>query len=135
MDIDQLASGADRPYWEGLLRDELLLPQCANCRAWHWPAVFRCGDCGSWDIDWRSRKLEGTVFSWTRTWHGFGGLEGLELPFVSAVVSLDEVPDIRLMGVLENASRDPAIGDAVVGKIGRTGFAGSSVPAISWRNS
>lgn len=124
--------GAEGQYWAALNEGRLELPQCEGCDRWHWPAVWRCGDCGSWDHAWHEQPLTGTVFTWTRTWHPFGGTEAFEKPFVTLIVALDTVP-IRLTGVLEGEEGGIAIGAPVTGRIGATAFAGSQIPALRWR--
>ena len=124
--------GAEGRYWEALAEGHLELPQCAACRRWHWPAVWRCGKCGSWEHYWREVPLTGAIFTWTRTWHKFAGTERLDKPFVTLLVSLTDVP-VRLLGVLEGVEEGVRIGAAVTGCIDHTRFGDQSVPAIRWR--
>ena len=98
--------GAEGPYWDALAQGRLMLPRCDGCGKWHWPAVWRCGACGSWDHAWHEQPLAGTVFTWTRTHHRFAGTEGLDRPYATALVLLDAVP-IRLNGLIEG--RDYAV--------------------------
>lgn len=76
--------------------------------------------------------MRGKIYAWTRTWHGFGGLEALDKPFVSIVVALDGGGGARLMGILDGETEGVAIGQAVVGRIAETPFGGQAVPAIRW---
>jgi len=124
--------GADSPYWEGLAQGRLLLPRCAGCSRWLWPAVSRCGHCGSEDIVWVERAMAGTVFSWTRTWHRFALTEDIDLPYVSAVITVDDC-GIRLLGRIDDPGQvDPVIGESVQGRIGKTHVAGRDIPTIIW---
>ncbi|MFV0644296.1 MAG: Zn-ribbon domain-containing OB-fold protein [Sphingomonadaceae bacterium] len=124
--------GADGPYWDALVEGRLQLPRCKACGTWHWPAVWRCSECGSWESEWVEQPLAGTVFSYTRTHHHFGGTEGLPHPFTTVLVLLDTVP-IRLNGVLEGEETDLAIGIPVTGTIARTEFGDARIPALRWR--
>jgi uncharacterized OB-fold protein len=126
-----LASGAEAEYWDGLLAGELRLQRCAACKSWHWPAVFRCAGCGSWDHVWEPVSLAGKVYSWTRSWHPFGGLEAIDKPFVIAVVQLDTGGQARLVGIMDDPG-EVHIGLPVTGTITTTAFAGEDVPAIRW---
>ncbi len=128
-----LSEGADGPYWQALEDGGLALPRCASCRRWRWPAVWRCGDCGSWDQDWQAVQMAGRVYSWTRTHHPFGGTEGIGLPFVTVVVELPDAGGLRLTGILEGDNEAVAIGAAVTGAVGATVFEGQSIPTIRWR--
>lgn len=77
--------------------------------------------------------MRGKIYTWTRTWHGFGGLEALDKPFVSVVVALDGGGGARLMGILDGDTEGVAIGQAVVGGVAETPFGGEAVPAIRWK--
>jgi len=130
----QLATGqlgAEGPYWRGLAEGRLVLPRCKSCGAWHWPAVWRCGNCGSWDHEWVEQALTGTIFSWNRTHHRFGGTEGLPLPFTTLLVEL-EGSAIRLLGLFEGPQQDVRIGAAVTGRIDRTPYQETTIPSIRW---
>ena len=81
---------ADQPYWDNLRAGRLTMQKCEACNNWQWPAVFRCTECGAWDPPWQDVKMEGTVFSWIRTFQNFG-LDYLPPPFVSVLVALDGV--------------------------------------------
>jgi uncharacterized OB-fold protein len=75
--------------------------------------------------------MTGTVFAWTRTWHRFGGAEDLGSPFVTALVTLADVP-VRLIGVMEGDEADLKVGSTVTGRIDRTQFGGDAIPSIRW---
>lgn len=127
--------GADAPYWNALAEGRLLLPRCGVCDAWQWPALSRCGKCGSDRIDWLECEKAGTIFSWTRTWHRFGFTENIDLPFVSIVVTIDG-SDVRLLGRLEDPDQiDPVIGETVVGQPGTTRVGERDISTLIWRRS
>ncbi len=130
MDVETLTTGADGPYWQGLAQGELRLPRCANCGAWHWPAVFRCASCGGWEMEWPVIEPRGTVYSWTRTWHEFPGLEGLAPPFISATVEIANAGGLRLMGLFTDA--DISIGLPVSGVFATTRCFEADIPALHW---
>lgn len=123
--------GAEGPYWDGLAEGRVVLQQCKGCGKWNWPAVWRCGDCGSWEHGWVEQSLSGTIFTWTRTHHRFGGTEGLEVPFVTTLVTLDAVP-VRLQGLLEGSDEGLRIGARVTGRIDKTHFGNATIPSIRW---
>ena len=124
---------ADAPYWAALAEGHLEMPQCASCGIWHWPAVWRCGECGTWNPTWRTVPAAGEVFSWTRTWHPFAGTEAIGTPFVTVIVSISAAGDRRLMGLLDPADSEIAIGDRVIGAIGSVTYGDRVVPTIKWR--
>jgi uncharacterized OB-fold protein len=75
--------------------------------------------------------MRGTIFTWTRTWHPFAGTEGIGVPFVSVVVSLDDAP-VRLTGLLAEIGADVRIGAGVEGAASVTRIGDDDVPAIRW---
>lgn len=76
--------------------------------------------------------MEGTIFSWTRTWHRFGLTEALDLPFVSIVASVAGC-GIRLLGRLEDPDQiDPVIGQEITGKPGHAMVESRQIPTIIW---
>ena len=131
-DAATLTSGADRAYFEGLVAGDIRLQSCKGCGKHHWPAVFRCPDCGSWEQEWNPVSPIGKIYSWTRTWHVFTGIEGFNPPFVSVVVALDDVPSVRLLGVLEGSEEGLAIGSQVTGRIQSISLLGRDMPALAW---
>lgn len=133
MDAHTLAVGAEAPYWQGLNDGRLVLPRCKGCGRWHWPAVFHCPACGSWEMAWEDVEPRGAIYSWTRNWHRFGGLEALDIPFITATVALPQAGGIRLMGLVEPGDAEIAIGMAVAGQFSTTRCFGSDIPAIHWR--
>ncbi|MGL3819407.1 Zn-ribbon domain-containing OB-fold protein [Sphingopyxis sp. R3-92] len=131
MTEDDLPTGGEERYWRALAAGRLELPRCAGCDSWHWPAVWRCGTCGSWDHRWSQHLLAGTVFSWTRTWHRFAGTEAFPSPFAPVVVALASAP-VRLVGVIEGDEDGLTIDAPVTGRIVDGAFGARRIPAIRW---
>ena len=55
---------ADEKYWEYLEDGQFRLPRCSGCARWVWPAHFRCGECGSWELEWVEQDPAGSVFTY-----------------------------------------------------------------------
>ena len=105
--------GADRdstPWWEAVARYELVQQRCDECGRWRWPPRAMCGECGSFVWTWQPVSGRGTVLGWIRTHHSF--LPGLEAPYVTVQVALEEQDDVTMIGSWEG-SGDPVIGQAV----------------------
>ena len=83
---------ANRRYWEGARAHQLLLPRCDECGATWFPPAPHCPRCLSTAITWASASGRGTLWSWT-VFHNvyFGGFRD-EVPYVTALVALDEGP-------------------------------------------
>lgn len=125
--------GADEHYWEALSQGRLELQQCKGCQRWNWPAVWRCGECGSWEHGWHEVPLSGRIFSWTRTWHEFGAPRQFKPPFVIVVVELDGAGGRRVTGTLRcEPDAEVRIGDRVTGEIRPVQLEDRELPGLSW---
>jgi hypothetical protein len=107
----------DTPFWEGLQVGELRVQRCIRCDKWTWPPQWRCGVCGSWDLDWPAVAPEGRIFSWVRTWQAFRPEMREHVPFVTLVVELPGAGGCRLFGMLVGPEGALRIGAPVVGII------------------
>lgn len=79
-----------KPYWDAVNEGRLLLQQCAACRKIrHYPRPV-CDACYSMDVTWIEASGRGLVHSWTVAYHPFHpGFKG-ELPYILALVDLEE---------------------------------------------
>ena len=93
------------PFWEAADRHELMLPYCEACRSHFFYPRTLCPACGSRDIEWR--RVSGTGQVYTFCIQHQTSVPGLRdgLPFVTALVELDEGP--RLMSFLVGVDPDP----------------------------
>lgn len=89
------------PYWEGTRNKELRVPKCNNCGNLRWPPRPMCPICHSFEVNWISTSGKGHLFSWTVVWHTtLSGYQG-EIPYVVALIELDDAP-ARLIGHIIN---------------------------------
>ena len=123
--------GDDGRYWLALGEGRLELPRCVTCQHWHWPAPFRCPDCGSAELAWHEVVPSGRIFTWARAQHPFAGTEGLGLPYTSVLVELPDAGGIRLLGLLDGDT-EPRIGAPVTGAVTTTHAFDRDVPAWRW---
>lgn len=81
-----------RPFWEAARAHRLVIQKCKSCGRFWFPPSARCVHCLSTDHDWAEVAGTGRVFSFV-TYHRLyhPGWEG-ELPYVVAVIALDEGP-------------------------------------------
>jgi uncharacterized OB-fold protein len=85
----------NRAFWTGGHGGELLMTRCAGCGYYLHPPSPRCPMCLSDSIEPQAVSGHGRVYTFTinrRAW-----VPGLEVPFVLAIVELDEQPGLRLM--------------------------------------
>ncbi|MGA2010164.1 MAG: Zn-ribbon domain-containing OB-fold protein [Solirubrobacteraceae bacterium] len=85
----------NRAFWTGGAEGELRIVRCGRCGYWIHPPTPRCPKCLSDDVAPAPVSGRGTVYTYTvneREW-----APGVEVPYVIAIVALDEQSDLRLM--------------------------------------
>jgi uncharacterized protein len=85
----------NRAFWTGGAEGELRIVRCGQCGYWIHPPTPRCPNCLSDDVAPAPVSGRGTVYTYTvneREW-----APGVEVPYVIAIVALDEQSDLRLM--------------------------------------
>ncbi|WP_369235328.1 Zn-ribbon domain-containing OB-fold protein [Streptomyces sp. R21] len=81
-----------RPYWEAAAEGRLLLRRCGACgRAHHYPREF-CPHCWSEDVTWIRASGNATLYTWSVVHRNDLPPFGARVPYVAAVVDLDEGP-------------------------------------------
>ena len=97
------------PYWKSLREGVLSIQRCAGCGAFrHYPRLV-CDSCYSFEVDWVPTSGRGEVYSWTVAHHAFHRGFADDIPYVLAIVALQE--GVRALGRL----RDVAAGDLRIG--------------------
>jgi hypothetical protein len=84
-----------RGYWEACARHELYVQRCRGCRTWRFPPRALCPACLSSATEWVRASGRGTVYSFTVTHQNQAPGFRERLPYVLAVVQLEE--GVRLM--------------------------------------
>ena len=99
----------NRAFWTGGREGELRIVRCNDCGYYIHPPSPRCPGCLSDDVAPAAVSGRGVVYTYTinrREWS-----PGLEVPYVIAIVQLDEQTDLRLMtNIVGCAPDDIAIG-------------------------
>jgi uncharacterized OB-fold protein len=102
-----------QPYWDAAREGKLLIKQCGACgRAHFYPRPF-CPHCWSTDVTWEEASGRGTLYTYSIVRRNDLPPFGLRVPYVAAVVDLEEGP--RMQTNLEGyeAEADIQIGMAV----------------------
>ncbi len=101
-----------RPYWEAAARGELHMQHCGACGQWQfYPRPF-CIHCEAEALQWRAVSGLGRIYTYTVNHRAPNPFMKARLPYVVAIVELDEGP--RLMAnVLGNAVDRAGIGKRV----------------------
>ncbi len=79
------------PFWEGAQNDKLLFPFNTETEKFEW---YPKGEPASYE--WREVSGRGRLFSWVVVHHAFLPQYESALPFITALVSIEEDPAIRL---------------------------------------
>ena len=85
----------NRDFWTAGREGELRIVRCIDCGYYIHPPSPRCPRCLSENVEPSPVSGRGRVYTYTvnrRAWS-----PGLEVPYVIAIVQLDEQPDLRLM--------------------------------------
>jgi len=101
-----------QPYWDAADQGRLLVKRCGACGAvHHYPRPF-CPSCWSEDVEWVEASGRGTVYAHSTVYVNDLPPFGPEVPYVAAVVELEEGP--RMMTrLVDCTAEEVAIGDPV----------------------
>jgi len=100
---------ASAPFLEGLQNSVIRYQACTACGAAQTLARYACRSCGSTELQWRTARGAGRVYSVTTVARAPSDEFRPLAPYALAIVELDEGP--RLMG---HATLDARIGDRVI---------------------
>ena len=81
----------DAPFWDACRRGEFLLHRCGRCGRAYWPAST-CLDHGAEAMGWEPSSGRGVVHTFTVVHHAYEPAYADRVPYVLAVVRLDEGP-------------------------------------------
>lgn len=85
------------PHFTELAAGRLCFPYCTDCRRFHWYPMPRCPHCRSAHLEWREVSGRGRLFSWTEIHHAFDARYTGPLPYIVALVDIDDAPGVRLV--------------------------------------
>jgi len=104
MDKYEVAPQVDQdsePYWNYLREHNPHLQKCVQCSKFRFPPAPSCPYCGALSSNWVPISGKGTVYSWTVVHHPVDPRLANEVPFVVALVELEEGIRVgaRLIGI------------------------------------
>lgn len=100
-----------RPFWDGCRAGELRIPRCGDCGRWVWYPAATCPDCGGARLEWTRVSGRGRVFTWVRVHRTLLPGYAARVPYVTALVELEEDARVRLATFLRDVPRGgPRIG-------------------------
>ena len=101
-------------YFAGAARGELVLPRCDSCNRFVWYPVDECPHCGAGSFTWTRVSGRGRVFTWTVVRRAFLPAFEKMVPFVTALVSLEEDPAVRIVSYIVDCDPDELAADLPV---------------------
>jgi uncharacterized OB-fold protein len=99
-DLDDEATGE---FFAGAARRELVIPRCDICGAFCWYPARSCAACGGGTFTWTPVSGRGRLFSWAVVRRPFLPAFEAMVPFVTALVALDEDPAVRIVTLIVDA--------------------------------
>ena len=83
-----------RPFWDAALQGRFLIRRCNACGAvHHYPRSF-CPSCWSDDVEWVEASGRATLYTWSTVHVNDLPPFGERVPYIAAVVDLDEGPRV-----------------------------------------
>lgn len=82
----------DRIFWEGCRGHQLRFQRCRHCGLVRWPPNIICPQCYSDEANWIVASGKGKVYTYAVYHQAFHPAFDSALPYVVAVVKLDEGP-------------------------------------------
>lgn len=96
-------------YWEGCRKHQLLIQRCTQCGHYQFYPRIVCTACMSDGIEWVQASGHGRVLSFTVIHRAVSAAYKAEVPYVLALIELDEGPTM-MSNVVEIDAESVAIG-------------------------
>ncbi len=81
-----------KAFWDAAIEEKLLIKRCGACgRAHYYPRPF-CPYCWSEDVSWVEASGKATLYTWSVVYHNDLPPFVERVPYVAAVVDLEEGP-------------------------------------------
>jgi hypothetical protein len=81
-------------FWEATERDVLLGQRCSKCDTLQYYPRLRCTTCGSAEWEYEQLSGRGIVYSWTEILRNAPSRAKADVPYVLAIVRLEEGPQL-----------------------------------------
>jgi uncharacterized OB-fold protein len=105
-----MADAITLPWWEAAAEHRLVVQRCTSCGDTRLPPAPVCSECRSADSDWKEIPGRGEVYTYTTVHRPIAA--GQELPFIIAVIALENSGGVRMISNLVEV--DP--GELEIGK-------------------
>jgi uncharacterized protein len=112
--LPDLSDERTAEFFAGAARGELVIPRCDSCGRLVWYPERRCPTCGGESFTWTAVSGRGRLFSWTVVRRAFLPAFEEMVPFVTALVSLEEDPTVRVVSYVVDCEPDALAADMPV---------------------
>jgi uncharacterized OB-fold protein len=89
-----------KPFWDACAHHELIFQKCIDCNYTRWPPSYICSACHSFNYRWIKSKGRGKIYAFVVYHKAFHPSFEEDLPYITAVVELEEGPRI-LTNIIE----------------------------------
>jgi uncharacterized OB-fold protein len=96
-------------YWQSLCEHAVRLQKCHRCGRFRFPPYPTCYYCGEQRYSWVAISGRGKLYSWIVIHHPIDTNIDIDIPFVVALVTLEEGP--RITARLINCKHEDIRGD------------------------
>jgi uncharacterized protein len=93
-------------FFASAARGELAIPRCEGCGRFVWYPAPQCAACGGSAVSWQPVSGRGTLFSWAVVERAFLPAFAAQVPFVTALIALEEDPGVRIVSYVVDTAPD-----------------------------
>lgn len=115
-------------FWSACQGRQLRVPHCSACDLARMPPTPFCPGCLGRELNWRDVSGRGVVFSYTVVRRAIPPAREQDIPYVPAVIALQECPDIKLISAIVDSDIEQISIGADVSVIWRPDAAGQQLP-------
>lgn len=80
----------EKEFWSLCQHGALFFQRCITCGTWRHLPRYMCARCGSPEFGWEPSSGNGRLFSWTVTHQALHPAFAADVPYVAAIVELEE---------------------------------------------
>jgi uncharacterized OB-fold protein len=128
--LPDLDDASTAPFFAATAEGRLAIPRCDACARWCWFPADRCPACGGGTFTWTPTSGRGALFSWAVVRRPFLPAFEAMVPFVTALVALDDDPAVRVVSYVVDTDPDSLVPDMAL----RAEFRALSFPTVPDRS-
>jgi hypothetical protein len=99
-----LADATTLPFWQAAAEHRLVVQRCTSCEHTRLPPAPICPECRSADSDWKEVPGRGELYTYTLVHRPVAADQ--ELPYVVAVIALEDSGGVRILSNLIDAEQN-----------------------------